>query len=48
MINNLQRARVLEQLPRHFEADDPDDAFLLTMANADATTCQQLVAEVSP
>jgi predicted nucleic acid-binding protein len=34
MINNLQRARVLEQLPRHFEADDPDDAFLLAMANA--------------
>jgi putative PIN family toxin of toxin-antitoxin system len=27
MINNLQRALVLEQLPRHFEADDPDDAF---------------------
>ncbi|APR05536.1 putative toxin-antitoxin system toxin component, PIN family [Thauera chlorobenzoica] len=38
MINNLQRALVLEQLPHHFEADDPDDAFLLAMAgvgNAD-------------
>ncbi|MCK2088680.1 putative toxin-antitoxin system toxin component, PIN family [Thauera aromatica] len=34
MINNLQRALVLEQLPRHFEADDPDDAFLLAMADA--------------
>ncbi|THF57236.1 putative toxin-antitoxin system toxin component, PIN family [Pseudothauera rhizosphaerae] len=32
MINNLQRAVVLEQLPRNFEADDPDDAFLLAMA----------------
>ena len=38
MISNLQRALVLEQLPHHFEADDPDDAFLLAMAgvgNAD-------------
>lgn len=34
MINNLQQALVLEQLPRHFEADDPDDAFLLAMADA--------------
>ncbi|WP_439651020.1 putative toxin-antitoxin system toxin component, PIN family [Parazoarcus communis] len=34
MINNLQRAHVLEQLPRHFEAEDPDDAFLLAMADA--------------
>ncbi|AVR88911.1 putative toxin-antitoxin system toxin component, PIN family [Thauera aromatica] len=34
MINNLQRALVLEQLPHHFEADDPDDAFLLAMAGA--------------
>jgi len=34
MINNLQRALVLEQLPRDFEADDPDDAFLLAMADA--------------
>jgi len=38
MINNLQRAVVLDQLPDSFEADDPDDAFLLAMAaigNAD-------------
>ena len=34
MINNLQRAVVLDQLPKHFEADDPDDAFLLAMAYA--------------
>ena len=34
MINNLQRSLVLEQLPRHFETDDPDDAFLLAMADA--------------
>ncbi|WP_438616907.1 putative toxin-antitoxin system toxin component, PIN family [Parazoarcus communis] len=34
MINNLQRAHVLEQFPRHFEAEDPDDAFLLAMADA--------------
>lgn len=34
MINNLQRTHVLEQLPRHFEAEDPDDAFLLAMADA--------------
>lgn len=34
MINNLQRALVLEQLPRGFEADDPNDAFLLAMADA--------------
>lgn len=34
MINNLQRALVLEHLPRGFEADDPDDAFLLAMADA--------------
>ncbi len=34
MINNLQRALVLEQLPHGFEADDPDDAFLLAMADA--------------
>jgi len=38
MINNLQRAVVLDHLPDSFEADDPDDAFLLAMAaigNAD-------------
>ena len=34
MINNLQRALVLDQLSRSFEADDPDDAFLLSMADA--------------
>ena len=32
MVNNLQRARVLEQLPTDIEADDPFDAFLLAMA----------------
>lgn len=38
MINNLQRAVVLERLTIEIEADDPDDAFLLAMAlegNAD-------------
>jgi uncharacterized protein len=34
MINNLQRAVVLRELPPHFETDDPDDAFLLAMAEA--------------
>lgn len=34
MINNLQRALVLEALPDGFETDDPDDAFLLAMAQA--------------
>lgn len=34
MVNNLQRALVLEQLPSHIEADDPFDAFLLAMALA--------------
>lgn len=32
MINNLQRAIVLEDLTIDVEADDPDDAFLLAMA----------------
>jgi len=32
MVNNLQRSRVLEQLPTDIEADDPFDAFLLAMA----------------
>ncbi|MDI2336945.1 putative toxin-antitoxin system toxin component, PIN family [Pseudomonas aeruginosa] len=32
MINNLQRAVVLERLSIEAEADDPDDAFLLAMA----------------
>jgi uncharacterized protein len=34
MINNLQRAIVLDQLPTGIEAADPDDAFLLAMAVA--------------
>ena len=32
MINNLQRAVVLERLSIEAEADDPDDAYLLAMA----------------
>jgi len=32
MVNNMQRAIVLETLPDNFEATDPDDAFLLAMA----------------
>ncbi|MCG5526285.1 putative toxin-antitoxin system toxin component, PIN family [Ectothiorhodospira haloalkaliphila] len=32
MINNLQRAVVLDDLNFEVEADDPDDAFLLAMA----------------
>jgi uncharacterized protein len=32
MVNNLQRAVVLEELPITVEADDADDAFLLAMA----------------
>lgn len=32
MINNMQRAVVLDQLPHEFEAEDPDDSFLLAMA----------------
>jgi putative PIN family toxin of toxin-antitoxin system len=32
MINNLQRAIVLEALPDGFETADPDDALLLAMA----------------
>lgn len=34
MINNLQRSLVLGALPDGFETDDPDDAFLLAMAQA--------------
>jgi uncharacterized protein len=34
MVNNLQRAVVLEQLPSDIEADDPFDAYLLAMAVA--------------
>lgn len=32
MVNSLQRAVVLEQLPTDIEADDPFDTFLLAMA----------------
>lgn len=31
MVNNLQRAPVLDRLPTDIEADDPFDAFLLAM-----------------
>jgi hypothetical protein len=34
MVNNLQRALVLEHLPSGIEADDPFDAFLLAMSVA--------------
>ncbi|MCL5979095.1 MAG: putative toxin-antitoxin system toxin component, PIN family, partial [Gammaproteobacteria bacterium] len=34
MVNNLQRAVILEHLTNEVEADDPDDAFLLAMALA--------------
>ncbi|MCX7173778.1 MAG: putative toxin-antitoxin system toxin component, PIN family [Proteobacteria bacterium] len=34
MVNNLQRAIVLESLPTDIEAEDPFDAFLLAMAIA--------------
>ncbi len=34
MVNNMQRAIVLETLPDIFETPDPDDAFLLAMAAA--------------
>lgn len=34
MVKNLQRAIVLERISIEFEADDPDDAFLLAMATA--------------
>lgn len=34
MVNNLQRAVVLERLNIEIEVDDPDDAFLLAMATA--------------
>lgn len=36
MINNLQRTLILERLDILDETDDPDDAFLLTMARAGA------------
>jgi putative PIN family toxin of toxin-antitoxin system len=34
MVNNMQRAVVLESLPNGVETDDPNDAFLLAMALA--------------
>ena len=34
MVNNLQRALVLDRLPADIEADDPFDAFLLAMSIA--------------
>lgn len=34
MVNNLQRAIVLERLTSDVEADDPNDAFLLAMSLA--------------
>lgn len=34
MVNNLQRAVILERLTIEAETDDPDDAFLLAMATA--------------
>jgi predicted nucleic acid-binding protein len=34
MVNNLQRALVLDHLVIEAETDDPDDAFLLAMALA--------------
>jgi len=34
MINNLQRAVILDRLKITLETDDPDDAFLLAMATA--------------
>ena len=37
MVNNLQRAIVLDRLPTEVEADDPNDAFLLAMAIAGDT-----------
>jgi uncharacterized protein len=36
MVNNLQRAVVLEHLPANMEAEDPSDAFLLAMVQARA------------
>jgi len=34
MVNNLQRAPVLDRLPTDIEADDPFDAFLLAIVIA--------------
>jgi uncharacterized protein len=34
MVNNMQRAIIVEKLPTDIEADDPFDAFLLAIAQA--------------
>jgi len=34
MLNNLQGATVLDRLPDGYEATDPDDAWLLALADA--------------
>jgi len=34
MLNNMKRALVIENLPSGYEADDPNDAFLLSLAVA--------------
>jgi putative PIN family toxin of toxin-antitoxin system len=34
MLNCLQRARIIEDVPRRHTADDPDDAYLLDLAEA--------------
>jgi hypothetical protein len=43
MVNNLQRAVVLDRLTIEVETDDPDDAFLLAMAMATASDADYLV-----
>jgi hypothetical protein len=34
MLNNLQRAQILDRLPPKHSADDPDDSYLLNLAEA--------------
>jgi hypothetical protein len=34
MLNNLNRATVIERLPKGYESADPDDAWLLALAEA--------------
>lgn len=43
MVNNLQRAVVLDRLTIEVETDDSDDAFLLAMAMATASDADYLV-----
>ena len=43
MVNNLQRAVVLDRLTIEVETNDPDDAFLLAMAMATASDADYLV-----